>query len=231
MASGNGTVDPAVGPTRGGGPKTEEGKARSSRNALKHGLRAVKHVFSDEDAELFQEYRIELMNELRPVGTVETALADRVAQSIWRLRRIMSIEAEMFDHERRRLDGSLSTVGEVFARPQFGGTGGVLKLIRYETSLQRSLERSLRLLREEQAARRELEEAGEGESRSQAARSSEPPPAVERGAGPASSGRDEVRRDEPGGIDPTQLREISKRTPGLGHNGSRTGGIPPTQRV
>jgi hypothetical protein len=252
--------DEAVRAGRGGGPKTEEGKARSSRNALKHGLRAVKHVFSDEDADQFQEYRIELMNELRPVGTVETALTDRIAQAIWRLRRIMSIEAEMLDHERRQPDGSLCTLGEVFARPSFGGPRGVLKLIRYETSLQRTLNQSLRLLRLEQAARLEREEEAADEPRFSPAgvpgqwgnareaearrgggtvKADEPsrttrgaaPPTAERGAGPPLGGRNEVRRREPGGIDPAKRGKISKRTPESGHNGSRPGGIPPTQRA
>jgi hypothetical protein len=231
--------DEAVRAGRGGGPKTEEGKARSSRNALKHGLRAVKHVFSDEDADQFQEYRIELMNELRPVGTVETALTDRIAQAIWRLRRIMSIEAEMFDYERRQADGSLCTLGEVFARPSFGGPRGVLKLIRYETSLQRTLNQSLRLLRLEQAARLEREEEAADEPRFPPARvPGQWHYAGEGDAGEAAArrGSGTVKADEPsqttrGTPPPTAERGAGPPFPARDSGGgSAPGGIDPAKR-
>jgi hypothetical protein len=138
---------------RSTGPMTEAGKARSSRNALKHGLRAKKFVMCDENPDAFQEYRIELMIELAPLGTLETALADHIAKTIWRLNRCMGIEAEMFDHERSRFGGALRTLGEVFAQPQFGGPRGVALMSRYETSLQRMLTSSIRSLREKQKER------------------------------------------------------------------------------
>jgi hypothetical protein len=59
----------------------------------------------------------------------------------------------MFDHERSKLGGALRTLGEVFAQPQFGGPGGVVKLTRYETALQRLLTSSMRELRQAQAKR------------------------------------------------------------------------------
>ena len=55
------------------GPRTAEAKARAARNAVKHGLRAKKYVFTDENADAFHEYRLELMNELAPQGTLEIA--------------------------------------------------------------------------------------------------------------------------------------------------------------
>ena len=129
------------------GPRTAEGKARVARNALKHGFRAKKYVLLDEDADGFHEYRIELMNELAPLGSVETGLADRIAQLMWRLQRIMPAEAEMLDHQREDARGELCPLGEVFARPSFGGPHGVALLGRYETQLDRALYRALRELR------------------------------------------------------------------------------------
>ena len=51
------------------GPKTDEGKARSAQNALKHGMRAQKYlVLPDEDAAEFAELEAALVEELAPVG-------------------------------------------------------------------------------------------------------------------------------------------------------------------
>jgi hypothetical protein len=133
------------------------GSARSARNALKHGLRAKKFVMSDEDADAYQEYRIELMNELRPLGTLETGYANRIAQELWRSQRCMAIEAEMFDHEREGIGERDYTLGEVFAR----GSKGVALLIRYQTAIDRSLERAVRSLQRLQRGRMEQAEEGE----------------------------------------------------------------------
>ena len=70
------------------GPKTSEGKARSARNALKHGLRAAKHiVLPYEDAAEFAAHEAALLAELAPQGALQTMLARRVAVAAWRLAR------------------------------------------------------------------------------------------------------------------------------------------------
>jgi hypothetical protein len=62
------------------GPRTPEGKARSARNALKHGLRAQKHVvLPKEDAAEFTDLEAALFEELAPVGALQIVLARRVA--------------------------------------------------------------------------------------------------------------------------------------------------------
>ena len=73
---------------RSRGPKTPEGKARSSQNALKHGLRAQKYVvLPEEDGAEFAEFEAALMEELAPVGALQAVLARRVAVAAWRLAR------------------------------------------------------------------------------------------------------------------------------------------------
>jgi hypothetical protein len=68
------------------GPKTPEGKARSARNALKHGLRAEKFVLlHDEDAGEFQEMAEALTADLAPVGALQAVLARRLVVAAWRL--------------------------------------------------------------------------------------------------------------------------------------------------
>ena len=54
------------------GPRTLEGRARSARNALKHGMRAQKHlVLPDEDAAEFADLEAALIAELAPVGALQ----------------------------------------------------------------------------------------------------------------------------------------------------------------
>ena len=79
------------------GPKTPEGKARSARNALKHGLRAEKHVvLAHEDAAEFAALEAAMIDELAPVGALQAVLARRVAVAAWRLARADRLETELF---------------------------------------------------------------------------------------------------------------------------------------
>ena len=92
---------------RSRGPKTQEGRARSAQNALKHGMRAQKYVvLPDEDAAEFGDLEAALVAELAPVGALQAVLARRVAVAAWRLARADRIETELFE-ERRSADGGL----------------------------------------------------------------------------------------------------------------------------
>ena len=79
------------------GPRTPEGKAVVSQNAVKHGLLAQADVIRGEDKEEFELYREELFWELQPVGTMESRLAERIVSLAWRLRRAERIQNEAFD--------------------------------------------------------------------------------------------------------------------------------------
>jgi hypothetical protein len=52
------------------GPKTDEGKARSSQNATKHGLRSRDFVVLPQDQPEFEELRDSLLDEIRPQGGI-----------------------------------------------------------------------------------------------------------------------------------------------------------------
>lgn len=74
------------------GPTTPEGKARSSRNALKHGLRSRDIVLPGEDPEEWFAFRDDYLAALDPVGLAEEALAYRAAELYWRLLRVADAE-------------------------------------------------------------------------------------------------------------------------------------------
>jgi hypothetical protein len=68
------------------GPKTAEGKAAVSQNAVKHGLFTDSVVTGETEAE-YAAFHGELLAELAPRGVVEILLAERVVSLWWRLRR------------------------------------------------------------------------------------------------------------------------------------------------
>jgi hypothetical protein len=78
---------------RSTGPKTAQGKARSSGNALRHGFRSELAVLPFEQADAWERHRDGVIRSLAPVGTLEEALALRVALCLWRLQRVAVYEA------------------------------------------------------------------------------------------------------------------------------------------
>ena len=133
--------------TRSRGPKTREGKARSARNALKHGMRAAKYVIlPDEDAAEFAAHEAALMAELAPLGALQTVLARRVAVAAWRLGRADRIEADLFK-ERHHPNG-----GPGLAVIRDGnGTRSFETLLRYRGAAMAEFWRALRTLKALQA--------------------------------------------------------------------------------
>ncbi len=80
------------------GPRTEHGRARSSRNALKHGLTAEQVVMLGEDPAAFEALRDDLYAHYEPTDPVAEHLVEQVAACIWRLRRVPKIEAAIFEY-------------------------------------------------------------------------------------------------------------------------------------
>jgi len=76
------------------GPKTTEGKATVSQNAVKHGLTAKKTLIPGEEHLDFNLYHYEMFEELAPVGPMESMLADRIVSLSWRLERTVRIQNE-----------------------------------------------------------------------------------------------------------------------------------------
>jgi hypothetical protein len=78
---------------RSTGPRSPDGKAVSSRNALKHGLLAREVLLASEDARDLEDLEQRLRAVLRPADDLEELLVDRVVSCAWRLRRALQAEA------------------------------------------------------------------------------------------------------------------------------------------
>ncbi len=77
------------------GPKTGEGIEAARFNALRHGLRALQTVIPAEDPEAWEAHRGGIIEDLKPVGAVELALAEQIAAKLWRLARVVRHEADL----------------------------------------------------------------------------------------------------------------------------------------
>ncbi len=120
------------------GPKTPEGKAASSRNAVTHGLRATK-LDNAVDPALRAEYeklRGAYLDEYRPTGSIESTLVDMVIFAAWQLYKIREMELWT--------DIDLGSPGS-FGRSE--------KLARYRGAHERLLFRSLNQLKQIQQER------------------------------------------------------------------------------
>ena len=95
------------------GPSTPAGKARVSRNAIKHGLTGREVVLPNEDPEEFESFRLDLLITLDAHGALEGALAENLVAYLWRLRRIPKFEATIY-----RRGCELQLVGQAVAEIQ-----------------------------------------------------------------------------------------------------------------
>jgi len=78
------------------GPRTAQGKATASHNAVKHGLLAEQVVIHGEDPAQFDLYRAGMLAELAPQGAVEAMLAERAVSLAWRRRRAERLQSAVF---------------------------------------------------------------------------------------------------------------------------------------
>ncbi len=168
---------------RSGGPKTPQGKARSSLNALKHGfwsrdlvnpLIDGKRTVADFNALLAQ-----LIADAKPSGKLEEILVEEIAACYWRLRRALRFESanawrneelDRFDDDNddplsfpsidaeeawRERDRQTSTIRDAgLDRLVLPASDDLTQILRFETVLKRSLFRAIDNLRRLQAARR-----------------------------------------------------------------------------
>lgn len=79
------------------GPITLEGKARSSQNALKHGITARDVVLGTEDPQIYATYRQIFLEKFQPADNYELDLIEQLTGIAWRIRRAESTETALID--------------------------------------------------------------------------------------------------------------------------------------
>ena len=146
------------------GPKTEEGKLRSSQNSLKHGMHARTLILPGESQEEYDQLRDEYLEQFAPAGPAEKHEVETLYNAEFRIRRMRRMEVA---HVKFQMDEGLDhndlgiATGYEF---DVNTGGGVTAVYNFEPKLQRDFDRALRRLLDLQKRR---------------AKAGPPPPAIE----------------------------------------------------
>ncbi len=145
------------------GPKTAEGREKSSANAFKHGLSARNIVVLEcENEDDFWTVHNEQMEIHHPATPAEKDLVDQMVAARWRMRRLRSIESALLDSEMIR---QKAAIAEKFAQcdrgvqlseaytTQANQSRAMALASRHESRLNRMYLSSYKVLRELQAVR------------------------------------------------------------------------------
>jgi hypothetical protein len=82
---------------RSTGPRTESGKRRSRRNAIRHGLTAETVIDTLEDAADYRAFERAIKSDYSPQTAIESQLVSRLASLLWRLRRAVIVESGLLN--------------------------------------------------------------------------------------------------------------------------------------
>lgn len=150
-----------------GGVKTVEGKAISKFNAIKHGLLSKEVLIKGESKQSLEELKQTLYEELRPSTQLEAILVDRIIANTWRLRRVLEVERNAMEWQKEDKD---IDVGFDFGEEKESEDhkkkqklrkkitkmvthSDIDQILRYETTIERSIYRALHELQRLQAGR------------------------------------------------------------------------------
>jgi hypothetical protein len=179
------------------GPTTAEGKIRSSLNGFKSHYTGLTTIMADEDSAARAAFVNEYSAELAPVGAVERELATGIALDWWRLRRIKTVEenifayglglpAKVFPHERIEIENA---VGHAYTYVQHAAKINSISL--YESRLTKIIHANEDRLKDLQSARLANPQPAKPEPISPAEPKAEPKPAqhftAQNGLAPANS--------------------------------------------
>ena len=150
------SITSAANGARSHGPVTAEGKARSSRNSEKHGMYSRYILLPHESPEAYEELRQRYYADLAPANETQAKLVDRMVASVWRLRRLASLESSVIDIQCSQIDATSAELAVEacthFAFNKLITSSQTLTIYnRFESSQARCYDRALRKLRLMQA--------------------------------------------------------------------------------
>jgi len=146
------------------GPRTEAGKQRTRLNALRHGLTGHTIVLPSEDQSAYQRHSQSFLDEYRPQGATETQLVQSLLDTSWQLNRAAAVETNLFSlgisesENRIRASHPEAEAALNMALAYREHNRAFANIGIYRQRLAREFERTLLLLRQIQAERRENEE-------------------------------------------------------------------------
>jgi hypothetical protein len=117
------------------GPRSVEGKAVSSMNALQSGIHAESVIITDEDPEALAQLAETFYRDHQPATAMECALLDNIIRDTWLLTRFFRIDAEIIDYE-------IETA--VYRKPDNQAGRAFLSSSAHQTRLQRRIDSTRR---------------------------------------------------------------------------------------
>ena len=100
------------------GPITEQGRKKSSMNALKHGITARTVLFSNDNHAEYDALLESYVQSLQPIDPFEMDLVVEMVNTKWQQSRVQKFETELFDREmdeqKEKLDESYESYDETF---------------------------------------------------------------------------------------------------------------------
>jgi hypothetical protein len=141
---------------RSTGPRTRAGKARSSQNAMRHGLLAKRTLLAGESEEELALLRRGMRHSLKPVGEFEEELVEKMVSAVWRKRRADGVEQGLWD-ARGTVSAGKATIVDVFFLDS-RHDHSLEKLTRYAVASNNEFARCFKMLKEAQGLRRDGEE-------------------------------------------------------------------------
>ena len=142
------------------GPRTTEGKEKSRRNALKHGLTGAGVVLPEADAAEVERRTAAFAEELLPFGEIEMALVRRAALSSVRMERgadqqtaalterVRRVEAEFVAPEGVDAEEADRLKSEAARRAMFDPSKEATLARKYEAAAERGFYKALKELRQ-----------------------------------------------------------------------------------
>ena len=151
---------------RSHGPKTPDGKQKSSQNALKHGGASTRGILlACESPDEYQNLHDSYLVTHAPVGPAEIALVEQMAAARWRILRLDGIEVGLLDDEMARQETAQpaadpgSLVARAF-RALADESRSLALASRYQSRQHRIHDHAYKTLRELQQARLSQEPEG-----------------------------------------------------------------------
>jgi hypothetical protein len=146
------------------GPKSVEGKKRSCLNATRHGILSQTIHLPEEEMTAYTEFCERFVADLKPVGALETELANACADLQFRLHRCSAAEHNMFaigfeeNGNRWETGHPESHTALAMAETLRSNPNPIATLSLYEQRINRRFQQTLKQLREIQAERHALEQ-------------------------------------------------------------------------
>jgi len=114
------------------GPRTPEGRARSSQNARTHGLTARDVLIAPDEREEFEQLLNDYQMDVQPQGAAQQSLFDDLVAAAWDLRRIRRMQVRACSDTTRTAEQLEKELD---------------RLVRYKTCIERTFHRSLKELK------------------------------------------------------------------------------------